>query len=128
MMPITTARLAMGLVILGVIVALVVFGPSACTSLFSAKQEARTAKGQGKAAIEAGAEATNTVATIIEEDAATDKAVKEGYDDIRNASEDQRGTAAERAACRLRAYRDSERCAALRNADSGDSSGADASR
>ncbi len=115
-----TPRIIAALVAIGLIVLLIAVGPSACTSFFTVKQEARTAKGQAEASIESGAEAMNTVSNVSTSDAETDATVKEGIDEIRNASEADRGLATQRAACRLRINRNDQRCAALRGADPGD--------
>jgi hypothetical protein len=87
------------------------------TGLLSAKQEARTAKGQAGAAIEAGAEATNIIGNVMAADAAVDSNVKGGRDAILARPAGHSNDAAVRAACRLRSHFDSERCAALRRAD-----------
>lgn len=98
----------------------VAFLLSQCTSLFTGAKEAKVAKGQAEASIQSGAEAMNTVSNVSAADAETDAIVQGGINEIRNAPEGQRGIAAQRAACRLHQYRDSERCAALRNADPAD--------
>lgn len=82
--------------------------------------EAKLATEQGEAAIDAGAVATNTIGGVIANDSATATTVEEGITDVRKAPEADRGLAAQRAACRLRAYRDSERCASLRKAGAPD--------
>jgi hypothetical protein len=109
------------LVILGL-----TLGPAACTSLLSAKKEARVAKGQAGASIEAGAEATNTVTNLISADAAVDRQTKEGTDEIDKATAGDSNDAADRAACGMRAYRDHQRCAALRGAGAPAADGGDA--
>lgn len=90
------------------------WGPAACRSYFTAKRQADVSRGQAGAAIASGAEAMNTLGNYMENGATTDAAVKEGTDAIHNANEADRGRAAVDAACRLRAYRDLQRCAAVR--------------
>lgn len=113
----TRFRLIAGAVGLLLIVLAILFVTGTLSSLFTSKMETRVAKGQAGASIESGAEATNTLGNVMERDAETDAAVKEGIDEIRNASEADRGLATQRAACRLRQYVNSERCARLRAAD-----------
>lgn len=105
-------------IILGALVALaLIFGPKACSDHTSTQTQIRVEKGQGTAAIDAGAEAGNTTSGVIGNDTATDKTVQGGLDDIRKASPDDRGIAAQRAACRLRNRASDQRCAALRTPD-----------
>jgi hypothetical protein len=99
------------------VVAFLLWGPAACRSYFTQKRTAEVAQGQAGAAINSGAEATSTLGNIMENGQATDAAVKEGNNAIHNASEADRGRVATDAACRLRAYRDLKRCAALRGSD-----------
>lgn len=123
-----THRIIAALVGLALIAGLLLWGPAACRSYFTAKQEARVAKGQAGAAIDSGAEAMNTVSNVAASDAASDQAKKDGLDAIRSAPEGQRGDATVRQSCKLRQYANSERCAALRKADSAASAGAGAGR
>ena len=108
------------LILAAVIVALVVlaalFGPSACTSYFSAKKQAEVSKGQAGAAIDSGAEAMNTISGVEQNAAITRETVKEAQHEIEQAPAGNSNDAADRAACRLRAYINSERCARLRAA------------
>jgi hypothetical protein len=97
----------------------ILFLPQCVSSLLSSKQEARTAKGQAGASIESGAEATNTMGNVMAADAAVDQQVKGARDEIRSQPAGHSNDAAVRAACRLRSHVNSERCAALRRADSG---------
>ena len=118
-MPWLTARLVMiGVAILAVL-ALLSIGPAACTSLFTALLAERTAKGQAEAAIEAGAEAMNTVSNLMAADEAIEATVKEGRDEILAQPAGRSNDAAVRAACSMRSHVDSERCAALRGAGPG---------
>lgn len=112
-------RIAAALLAIGIIVLTL----SQCTSLFTAKQAARTAKGQAEASIDSGAEAMNTVSNVSAGDDRIDETVKGGRDEILSQPAGRSNDAALRAACRLRQYRDLERCAALRGADPGNAAG-----
>lgn len=98
-------------------VLLILFGVSQCTKRQSAETQGKVDRGQAGASIDSGAEASNTLGNIMESGAQTDAAVKEGQDAIRAAPESERGARTVDAACKLRAYRDSERCARLRAAN-----------
>jgi hypothetical protein len=112
-----SARLIAALVGVLLVVAVLLWGPAACRSYFTQKKQAEVARGQAGAAIASGAEAVNTLGNVMESSRETDAAVNEGSNEIHNATEADRGLAAERAACRLRAYRDLERCARLLGTD-----------
>lgn len=111
------------LILAAIIAALVLFlalwGPASCRSLFTAKQEAKVSKGQAGAAIDAGAEAMNTVSVVDAKDKAADKINEEGLDAIRKAPEGKRGDAALAASCKLLHNQHLERCAGLSKAGSG---------
>jgi ABC-type Na+ efflux pump permease subunit len=96
---------------------IILAGPAACNKIRGQKKQIEVSKGQAGAAIDSGAEAMNTVSAVDQADKATDQAVKEATDEIRKAKPGYSNAAALRAACRLRQYRDSERCAALRGSD-----------
>ena len=98
---------------------LALIGPSACSKYFTAKKEARVARGQAEAAADAGAEAMNVVSNVAAADVEADRIHEEGLDAIRKAPEGRGGAAARDSVCRLRLYRDSERCAGLRKAGPG---------
>lgn len=112
-----TRNLILIAIVAGLVLVLAIFGPAACTSLFTAKQEARVAKGQAGAAVESGAEAMNTVSNVAASDRAADQVGKDGLDAIRKAPEGERGDAALAASCGLRLNKHKQRCAALRKAD-----------
>src|SRR5690242_12826810 len=112
-MKLTPRLIAIGAAVLLVVVILI-WGPAMCRSLFTAKQDARNARGQAGAAIQSGSEATNTLGNVIELDAYIDAQVQGGIDAIRKAPEGQRGAAAQRVACGMRSYQHDERCAGLR--------------
>jgi hypothetical protein len=122
----STLILAAALVLL--VIAGMLIGPAACNRILSQKKQIEVSQGQEGAAVDAGAEAMNTVSNVQQSSAATDQTVKEGTDAIRNAPEGKRGDAAVAANCRLRLYRDSERCAALRKAGAADAAGPHAGR
>jgi predicted lipid-binding transport protein (Tim44 family) len=113
----TRFRLIAGLVGLVLIILLVLFVTGTLRSMFTAKQEARVAKGQQGAATQAGGVAVNIMGNVMEADDAIDKAVKGGTDEIRTQPAGNSNDAALRAACRLPQYVNSERCARLRGAD-----------
>ena len=123
-----TRKAIMILIAIGALVAAIIIIPPLVSKWMSAADSARISKGQGEPAIDAGAEATNTVGAIAEKDSETDKAVAGGIDEIRNASEAGRGDATLRASCRMRSYYNSERCTALRKADSAIASSGDSGR
>ncbi len=81
-----------------------------CQSGKTAKKQAEVSQGQADAAIGAGVEATNTLSNVAIRDAETDVIVAQGHAEIAAASQGTKGAAAKRAACRLKAYRDSPQC------------------
>jgi hypothetical protein len=101
-----------------IVAALLLWGPAACTSLFTAKKEAEVRRGQGSAAIESGAAAMNIVSTVEANAQETRVTVKEGEDAIQAAPSGDSNDAADRALCSMRSYRNHERCARLRGAHS----------
>lgn len=121
-------NLILAAVIAALVLLIALWGPAACTSLFTAKKEAKLQKANAEASIDAGAEAMNTVSAVERDRIATEKTVKEATDEIRSAPAGNSNAAAERAACRLRQYRDSERCARLRQADPARPPGRDPAR
>jgi hypothetical protein len=110
------------LVVILVAAALAVFlllaGPATIRSLFTAKKQADVAQGQAGASIASGAEAMNTVSNVQIQADETRQNVKEAQDAIEAAPSGDSNDAADRAVCGLRAYRDNQRCARLRVADS----------
>ncbi len=111
----TYARIGMAIGGLILIVLLFTVGPSMCTSMFSAKQEARLRKGQAEASIDSGAEASNTIANLMEGDTRTKAVVAEGLEAIRNAPEAEKDDEAHRALCRLKLYAATPRCQPVRS-------------
>jgi hypothetical protein len=93
-----------------VLLAIIGFGVSQCSSKKTATKEAEVSEGQAGAAIDAGAEAVNTAAGIVASDQATDAQVAAAQAEIAAAAKGQKGAAAKRAACRFRAYRDTPQC------------------
>jgi hypothetical protein len=81
-----------------------------CQSGKVAKKQAEVAEGQAGAAIDSGSEAMNTVSNVAASDAATDALVGMGQAEIAAASQGTKGKAAKKAACRLKAYRDTPQC------------------
>lgn len=111
-----TLRLVAILAAIALVAALLTFGPSACTSYFSAKKQAEVSKGQAGAAIDSGAEAMNTVSDVEQNAAITRETTKEAQHEVESAPAGDSNDAADRAACRMRSYANSERCARLRAA------------
>jgi hypothetical protein len=107
---ITAGALRIGGIVLAVVAAFLIltWGPRACMA--SKKKEAEVAQGQAGAAIDSGAEATNTIGRVQDEARKTDEAVKAGQDEVRAAPEGQKGAATVNAACRFKANRDKPQC------------------
>lgn len=101
--------IATGILVL-LIVLLVIFGVSQCSSRKSADKQAEVSKEQGQASVGAGAEAINTVGNVAAGDAETDASVSAGEAAIRNAPEGQKGNATKAAICRLKSYADTPQC------------------
>jgi hypothetical protein len=123
-----TRQLAVMLALGAIVALLVLFGPSACRSLFTAKKQAEVARGQEKAAIGSGAEAMNTVSGVEQNTAAIETTTKEKSDEVKAAPAGDSNDAADRAVCGMRSYRNSERCARLRSAGPGVPAGGNAPR
>lgn len=120
----TRFRLIAGIVGLVLIVLFVLFVTGTLRSMFTAKQEARVAKGQQGAATQAGGVAVNTMGNVMAADDEIDKAVKGGTDEIRTQPAGNSNDAAVRAACRMRVSpADRERCARLRGPSPGNAVG-----
>lgn len=92
------------------VVAFLFWGPAMCRSNKTAKKQAEVSAGQAGASINSGAEATNTLGNVMSNDAATDSLVGMGQTEIAAASQGSKGKAARKAACRLKAYRDTPQC------------------
>lgn len=92
------------------IVGLALFGLNQCQSRKSADKRAEVAAGQAGAAIDSGSVALNIASEVATGDAATDEAVAAGQAQIAAAAKGQKGAAAKRAACRLKAYKDTAQC------------------
>jgi hypothetical protein len=119
------SRTIIAAIVAGVLLLVIILaGPAACNKIRGQKKQIEVSKGQAGAAIDSGAEAMNTVSAVDRADKETDQAVKEATDEIRKAKPGYSNDAALRAACRLRQYRDSERCAALRGSDPAKPAGA----
>lgn len=110
--------IAVAVGILAIVLA-VLFVTGTLRSMFTAKQEARVAKGQQGAATQAGGVAVNTMGNVMAADDEIDKAVKGGTDEIRTQPAGNSNDAALRALCRLPQYTNLERCTRLRGADPG---------
>lgn len=114
----TRTRIIIGLAAIVALILAVLFVTGTLSSMFSSGKEARVAKGQAGASIDAGAEATNTIGNVMAREAETDATVKEGSNEIRSQPAGRSNDAAIRAACRLRINFNQQRCAELRAADS----------
>lgn len=111
--------LIMGAIIAALVVIIAVFAPSLISHIFSQKKQIEVSKGQAGATADSSAEAMNTISNVQAGDEAADTTLKEATDEVRKAPPGNSNDAALRAACKLRKHLDSERCAALRKADSG---------
>jgi hypothetical protein len=81
------------------------------------KVNARVDQGQAGAVSNASVEAIQTQGNNSDRAAATDATVKDGQDEINAAPSGNSNDAADRAACRMRAYRDTGRCRQLLGTD-----------
>lgn len=105
-----TARLLayiIGAVLLVVAVSLFL---SQCHSTKTLKKQNEVSQGEAGAAIDSGQAATNALGNVLGNDAATDATVAQGKAEIAAAAAGQKGAAAKRAACRLKAYANSPQC------------------
>ena len=84
-----------------------------CAGVHSAKTETNLAVGQGAAAIASGADAVNTLGNAAANATQIHQTAKEGTDAIQAAPAGDSNDAADRAACRMRIYRNSPKCVAL---------------
>lgn len=82
-------------------------------ALRGAKVENRIQQGQTGAAIESGGDAVQTIGNSQSREAAIEQTVRDGINEIEKAPAGDSNAVADRAACRLRAYRGSPRCVAL---------------
>lgn len=92
------------------LVGLMLFAMNSCNSSKTAKKQADVSKGAEQATFGSSEEALNTVGNVATKDAETDAIVAEGQASIRAAVEGQKGAAAKRAACRLKAYANTPQC------------------
>lgn len=111
---IPTRRMIIGAAILVVLaLSLSVYGCQQWQRARTAATQAKLATGQAGAALESGKDAVETVGNASAREGAITETVKEGTDAIRAAPAGDSNAAAERAACRLRSYRNQPRCVAL---------------
>ncbi len=99
------------------IAAFLMWGPQACNNYFAAKTQGRLDKANVEAIVDTSEETLKTVDANADKAGTIDATVEEAKDEIRNAPDGFSNDAALRASCRMRQYRDLERCAALRKAD-----------
>lgn len=102
-----TIALAVGILAL---VLVTLFAVNQCSHRKTAAKQAEVAQGQAEASIDSGAEAINTASNVASSDDATDAQVAAAQAEIRAAAKGQKGKAAQRAACRFRAYKDTPQC------------------
>ena len=114
MTPRIIAAIALGLFIL----AMVVFGPAACNRYLAEKKAGQISRGQGQATLNSMDEAKNTMIVIDETERQIEGETKENRRAVEQAPAGNSNDVADRAACRMRIYVNTERCAALRQADS----------
>jgi hypothetical protein len=84
-----------------------------CETARTAKTAEKLATGQRGAAIESGADAVQSTGNVSATETARLSTVKEGTDAIHEAPAGDSNDPADRAACRLRSYRHSDKCVAL---------------
>ena len=92
------------------LVGLIAFAVTQCSSSKTASKKAEVAEGQAGASITAGEEAVATAANILASDDATDAQVAAAQAEIAAAAKGQKGSAAKKAACRFKAYANSPQC------------------
>lgn len=84
-----------------------------CSAERTADARGKLATEQGTAAIQSGQDAVQTIGNTQAREADIHATVQEGTDEIQAAPAGNSNTAAERATCRLRSYRNSSKCVAL---------------
>jgi len=105
-----SARLIALVVGILLLIGIVAFALTQCSSRKTAEKQAEVSQGQAGASIGAGAEAGNTLSNVTANVAATDQAVVQGQSEVRAAPEAEKGAAAVNAACRFKANRDKPQC------------------
>ena len=116
-MPKLTFRIALAVLCAVLMLSIVIVGPSMCSRMLSAEKESKLHKAEGRAAIDAGAEAMNAAAAVGSNAATTDERVRQGNEEIDKAPAGNSNDAALRAACGMRSYRNSEQCSRMRQAN-----------
>lgn len=105
------SRVAVALLVIAIVAGLLWL--QSCRDRQSAETRADLAEGQAGAAIESGSDAVGTIGNAQAREAETAATVKEGTDAINAAPAGNSNDAADRAVCRMRAYRNQPRCVAL---------------
>lgn len=105
-----TIVLLIGALLLTVALAM---GMRSCTAARRAAAEADLARDRGQAAIESGRDAVNTIGSAAARETEIHGTVQEATHAIAQAPAGDSNDAADRAACRMRSYRDQPRCRAL---------------
>lgn len=101
------------LLIAAALVIVVLLGFNQWQRLHTSKTETRLATGQAGAALQSGADAVETIGNAHAAEIQTHAIVKDGQDAINAAPAGDSNDAADRAACRMRSYRNQPRCIAL---------------
>ena len=106
-------NIPLALLIGAALVIVALLGLNQWQRLHTSKAETRLATGQAGAALQSGADAVETIGNAHAAETQTHAIVKDGQDAINAAPAGDSNDAANRAACRLRSYRDQPRCIAL---------------
>lgn len=108
-----TTRVAIIIALAIALVVVATFGYNRWQRERAAAAQSKVDRGQADAVSKAAGEAVETIGNNADKAAATDKMVREGSDAITNAPAGNSNDAALRASCRMRAYRDTDRCRKL---------------
>lgn len=113
-------RLIAILVAVALLAFLVIFGPSMCSAYFAEKQARKIEGGQSEATLDSVDEANRTAAEIDALEQTIEGETKDLADEVRNAPAGDSNDAATRAACKLKAYRNTPRCVKMVNPVTGE--------
>jgi hypothetical protein len=97
----------------GIALVLALITMRSCSASQTARTETRLAAGQAGAAIESGTDAVQTIGNAQTNETEIHAIVKDSTDAIQAAPAGNSNDAADRAACRLRSYRNTGKCVAL---------------
>lgn len=107
------ANIIPALIMAALLIAAGMFGWQQWQVLRGAKTEVKVQAGQTGAAIASGHDAVQTVGNTQARETEIQQTVKDGTDEIDKAPAGDSNDVADRAACRMRAYRHSPKCIAL---------------